>query len=73
MWRSAGQTENRIFDAVHMMAEKRQKEALELYYDLLALKEAAHADPVFAGAPVQASLLQVKTMVAAKGWSRTDR
>jgi len=32
-------TENRIFDMINAMAEKRQKKALELYYDLLALKE----------------------------------
>ena len=33
------QTENKSFDMIHMVAEKRQKEALDLYYDLLALKE----------------------------------
>ncbi len=48
-----GQTENRIFDMIHMMAEKRQKEALELYYDLLALKEPPMRILFFAGAPVQ--------------------
>lgn len=30
---------NHIFDMVNAIADKRQKEALELYYDLLALKE----------------------------------
>lgn len=30
---------NHIFDMVNAMAEKRQKEAMRLYYDLLALKE----------------------------------
>lgn len=30
---------NRIFDMVTAIAEKRQKDALELYYDLLTLKE----------------------------------
>ena len=30
---------NRIFDMVNAVAEKRQKQALEYYYDLLALKE----------------------------------
>lgn len=31
--------ENRIFDMIRAVAEKKQKTALELYYDLLALKE----------------------------------
>lgn len=31
--------ENRIFDMIHAMAEKNQRKALDLYYDLLALKE----------------------------------
>lgn len=34
-----GQTDGRIFDMVNHIAEQRQKQALELYYDLLALKE----------------------------------
>ena len=33
------QISNRIFDMIRAMTEKRQKEALKLYYDLLALKE----------------------------------
>lgn len=33
-------TENRIFNMIRAVAEKRQKQALDLYYDLLALKEA---------------------------------
>lgn len=32
--------QNKIFDMVEAVADKRQKAALELYYDLLALKEA---------------------------------
>ena len=32
-------TENKIFDMIRAVAEKRQKQALELYYDLLSLKE----------------------------------
>ena len=32
-------TESRIFDMIRALAEKRQKQALELYYDLLSLKE----------------------------------
>lgn len=31
--------ENKIFDMINAIAEKKQKRALELYYDLLALKE----------------------------------
>ncbi len=34
-----GQTTGRIFDMVNYIAEQRQRQALELYYDLLALKE----------------------------------
>ena len=33
------QTTNRIFDMVRAVTEKNQKRALELYYDLLTLKE----------------------------------
>ena len=33
------QITNRIFDMIHALATKKQKEALGLYYDLLALKE----------------------------------
>lgn len=32
-------TENKIFDMIQAIGEKRQKRALDLYYDLLALKE----------------------------------
>lgn len=32
-------TESKIFEMIHAVAEKRQKQALDLYYDLLALKE----------------------------------
>ncbi len=32
-------TENKIFDMINAIAEKKQKKALDLYYDLLALKE----------------------------------
>lgn len=35
----AVQTENKIFEMIDAIAEKRQKRALELYEDLLALKE----------------------------------
>ena len=33
------QTTSKIFDMINAIAERRQKQALELYYDLLALKE----------------------------------
>ena len=33
------QINNQIFDMMNAIAEKRQKEAMELYYDLLTLKE----------------------------------
>ena len=32
-------TESRIFDMIRALADQRQKEALDLYYDLLSLKE----------------------------------
>lgn len=35
----AEQTENKIFDMVNAVAAGRQRQALDLYYDLLALKE----------------------------------
>ena len=34
-----GRTENKIFEKVNAIAERNQKRALDLYYDLLALKE----------------------------------
>lgn len=36
---TAGQTVNKIFEMIRAIAEKKQKEALDFYYDLLALKE----------------------------------
>lgn len=36
----SSQTVNQIFEMIRAMAEKNQRHALELYYDLLALKEA---------------------------------
>lgn len=33
------QTTNKIFEMVNKLAEKKQKQALELYYDLIALRE----------------------------------
>ena len=37
----SAQVTNQIFDMVRLVTEHRQKEALDLYYDLLALKEPA--------------------------------
>lgn len=36
---TAGRTVNKIFEMIRAIAEKRQKEAFDFYYDLLALKE----------------------------------
>lgn len=36
---TAGRTVNKIFEMIRAIAEKRQKQALDFYYDLLALKE----------------------------------
>lgn len=57
------QTENKIFDMVNMMAEKRQREALNLYYDLLALKEPPMRILYLIVRQFQI-LLQVKSMAA---------
>lgn len=35
----ANRTENKIFEMINAIAQKQQKKALDLYYDLLALKE----------------------------------
>lgn len=35
----ANRAENKIFDMINAIAQKQQKKALDLYYDLLALKE----------------------------------
>lgn len=34
-----GQISNKIFDMIHAISERQQKKALDLYYDLLTLKE----------------------------------
>ena len=41
-----GQTVNRIFVMVDAIAKKEQKQALDLYYDLVALREPPMEDPV---------------------------
>ena len=35
----SGRTENKIFEVINALADQKQKKALDLYYDLLALKE----------------------------------
>lgn len=60
-----GQTENKIFDMINAIAAGNQKQALELYYDLLALKEAPMRILYLIARQFQ-SLLLVKSM-AAKG------
>lgn len=57
------QTENRVFEMIHRMAEKRQKEALGLYYDLLALKEPPLRILYLIGRQFN-TLLQVKSLAA---------
>ncbi len=64
------QVQNTIFDMVEAVAQKRQKEALDWYYDLLALKEA----PMKILALISRQfhmLLQVKEM-RQKGYPETD-
>ncbi len=64
------QVQNKIFDMVEAVAQKRQKEALDWYYDLLALKEA----PMKILALISRQfhmLLQVKEM-RQKGYPETD-
>lgn len=64
------QVQNKIFDMVEAVAQKRQKEALDWYYDLLALKEA----PMKILALISRQfhmLLQVKEM-RQKGYPEAD-
>ena len=64
------QVQNKIFDMVEAVAQKRQKVALDWYYDLLALKEA----PMRILALISRQfhmLLQVKEM-RQKGYPETD-
>lgn len=64
------QVQNKIFDMVEAVAQKKQKEALDWYYDLLALKEA----PMKILALISRQfhmLLQVKEM-RQKGYPEAD-
>lgn len=58
------QTTNRIFDMVRAVTEKNQKRALDLYYDLLTLKEPPMRI-LFLLAKQYRQLLQVKQFAAA--------
>lgn len=60
------QTENKIFDMIHAISAKNQKEALSLYYDLLSLKEAPMRI-LFLIARQFRNLLLIKSM-SAKGY-----
>lgn len=53
--------ENKIFEMIRAIAEKRQKDALDFYYDLLALKEAPMKILVLLARQFQ-TLLQIKEM-----------
>ena len=64
------QTTNRIFDMVRAVTEKNQERALELYYDLLTLKEPPMRI-LFLLAKQYRQLLQVKQFGAA-GLSQTE-
>lgn len=61
-----GQTENKIFDMVNAISARNQKEALNLYYDLLSLKEAPMRI-LFLIARQFRNLLLIKSM-SAKGY-----
>lgn len=61
-----GQTENKIFEMIDAISAKNQKKALDLYYDLLALKEAPMRILFLIARQFQ-NLLLVKSM-SAKGY-----
>lgn len=63
------QTTNQIFDMIRAVAEKKQKTALNLYYDLLALKEPPMRI-LFLLARQFNQLLLVKSLMA-KGYDKT--
>lgn len=62
-----GQTENKIFEMIDAISAKNQKKALDLYYDLLALKEAPMRILFLIARQFQ-NLLLIKSM-SAKGYS----
>ena len=61
-----GQTENKIFEMIDAISAKNQKKALDLYYDLLALKEAPMRILFLIASQFQ-NLLLIKSM-SAKGY-----
>lgn len=61
-----GQTENKIFEMIDAIYAKNQKKALDLYYDLLALKEAPMRILFLIARQFQ-NLLLIKSM-SAKGY-----
>lgn len=61
-----GQTENKIFEMIDAISAKNQKRALDLYYDLLALKEAPMRILFLIARQFQ-NLLLIKSM-SAKGY-----
>lgn len=61
-----GQTENKIFEMIDAISAKNQKKALDLYYDLLALKEASMRILFLIARQFQ-NLLLIKSM-SAKGY-----
>lgn len=64
------QLQNQIFDMVEAVAQKKQKQALRLYYNLLALKEAPMKILVLIARQFH-MLLQVKEMKS-KGYQESD-
>lgn len=62
----AGQVENKIFDMIDAISARRQKQALDFYYDLLALKEAPMRILFLIARQFQ-NLLLIKSM-SAKGY-----
>ena len=64
------QIQNQIFDMVEAVAQKKQKEALKLYYNLLALKEAPMKILALIARQFN-MLLQVKEMKS-KGYQESD-
>ena len=61
-----GQTENKIFEMIDAISAKNQKKALDLYYDLLAIKEAPMRILFLIARQFQ-NLLLIKSM-SAKGY-----
>lgn len=63
-------TTNRIFDMIRAIAEKNQKQALELYYDLLTLKESPRGILTLLARQFQ-QLLLIKSLMV-KGYDQAS-